>query len=278
MNDDLLAHSNAPDNDLVHHGTSPNDQHPPLSFHSSQEPSVPRTSIFGGPVPDERLSPPHSPLSSDGRGRQQSRTVSERSIENSSLGRQGKTVSSDVASPVQGDEARKISLGRDLSPLVAGAAVVTTEDLVRRLYKPVKEEDSLSIDQERSRSRDHQSLRRTSDQSNTSPMQRDAEWRRQAVGSPDSIHAIIKTPDQIRSSSGQSFRSSETPPLRRVDRSASGNLRGASKKSEAKRRANVREAEPELDLAIPSSSTYDPLTHKGKHRGDMADIYVSILN
>lgn len=102
-----------------------------------------------------------------------------------------------------------------------------------------------------------------------------------------SIHAIIRTPDQMRSASGLSYRSSgtATPPLRRVDRSASGDLRGASKKDEAKSGAKISSEineRPDLNLNlnlesanIPSSSTYDPVTDKGKSRADMTDVYVS---
>ena len=104
--------------------------------------------------------------------------------------------------------------------------------------------------------------------------------------SEKSIHAIIRTltPDQVRSASGLSYRSSAagaaTPPLRRVDRSASGDLRAASKKDEAKNYAKNQansgpQLESELDIGIPSSSTYDPVIDKGKSRADMVDVYVS---
>ena len=126
------------------------------------------------------------------------------------------------------------------------------------------------------------------------PLSRQEGLRSPGVAAPDSIRAIIKTPDQVRSASGQSFRSSETPPLRRVDRSASGDLRAASRKSEAKLDASPKiseEAEPEPgpeldseseslaeqpDVPPATSSTYDPLTDKGKKKADsdMAD-YVS---
>ena len=103
----------------------------------------------------------------------------------------------------------------------------------------------------------------------------------------NSIHAIIRTPDQVRSASGLSYRSStSTPPLRRVDRSASGDLRGASKKDEAKSRAKISseineppDPDPDPDFIIPSSSTYDPVTDKGKspanNHMNMTNVYVS---
>ena len=113
-----------------------------------------------------------------------------------------------------------------------------------------------------------------------------------AITPADSIHAIIRSPDQVRSASGQSFRSSGTPPLRRVDRSASGDLRAASRKDEAKIGASPKiseeaelapepESESESlaeqpDFPPATSSAYDPLTDKGKEKADsdMAD-YVS---
>ena len=108
--------------------------------------------------------------------------------------------------------------------------------------------------------------------------QRDSERRSlsgASVGSVESISAIIRTPDQIRSANGLGQRGSATPPLRRVDRSVSSDLRLAHKKSEAKNLAKPFEAEAEPDLPIPSSSTYDPTKDKGKGRvRDMADIYV----
>ncbi len=60
-----------------------------------------------------------------------------------------------------------------------------------------------------------------------------------------------------------------------MDRSVSGDLRGASKEIDAKRRAKIAEAEPAIAAeTIASSSTYDPLTDKGKNRWDMADVFV----
>ncbi len=224
---------------------------------------------------EEALSESRSPTSSDTRGRQNLKTISENHLEHSPLAYKGKQDVSNIGSPKSDAKARKRS--HDLSPLVtgaaAGAAAIGTGDVDRRLYKPSQDEEDHALEMERSSSHGQDRPRRLSNQSNASAPNRDSEWRRQAIGSPDSIHAIIRTPDQVRSSSGQSLRSSGTPPLRRVDRSVSGDLRGASLKSDAKRRAKMAEAEPAI--AIPSSSKYDPLTDKGKSRGDMADVYVS---
>ena len=126
-----------------------------------------------------------------------------------------------------------------------------------------------------------------------------------AAHSIESIHAHIRTPDRINSPSGQSFRSTGTPPLRRVDHSVSSDLRAASRRSsgagilsppaaldeedDARRRASrkitggsglesLHEMDDQHNTFLASSSTYNPLTDKGKSRAradvDMAD-YVS---
>ena len=251
------------------------DSHDPELHVDAQDPQDVPHSIFGGPMPgNEVMSRSRSPPSDDARGRQQFGMPPKDSLEHSPLAGKGKRDVSGTGSRDSGVKARPTS--HDLSPLMTGAAagatIVGTEDLVRHLHRPSnKGDDESSMDMEKASGRDHD--RRSSNQSNASASYRDHEWRRQAIGSPDSIHAIIRTPDQVRSSSRQSFQSSGTPPLRRVDRSVSGDLRGASMKIDAKRRAKMAEAEPAT--SIPSSSTYDPLTDKGKSRGDMADVYVS---
>ena len=136
-----------------------------------------------------------------------------------------------------------------------------------------------SLDRSRGRNTDRVSSRHNSNTSTkTSILPIATDFPSQGIASPDSIHAIIRTPDKVRSASGQSSRSSGTPPLRRVDRSTSGDLRGASRQIDAKIGAKIgakisEEAEPYI--SIPSSSTYDPLVDKGKNKADMAH-YVSV--
>ena len=289
---------NLPENDQVHDGQHPLDHpniqientpqaelHDPESYVGVQGSHKPRQSIFGSLVIEEEgLSRSRSPASNEARSRRQLKKISENSLENSPLARKGKREVSDVGSPDSGVKPRGTS--HELSPLVtgaaAGAAVISTDVFSSHLTEPSKGEHDRSKDMDRSASRDQDRLRRLSNQSNTSAPTLDSEWHRQNLGSPDSIHAIIRTPDQVHSSSGQSIRSTGTPPLRRVDRSVSGDLRGASMKIDAKRRAKIAEAEPAPAIlgvtegTFPSSSTYDPLTDKGKSRGDMADVYVSV--
>lgn len=129
-------------------------------------------------------------------------------------------------------------------------------------------DDALSTDDQLNRPRS----RAPAQQLNT-PEQRAPVVRPSSVGSIGSIGSI------------NSRRSTGTPPLRRVSRNLSGDLRAASRleeekekeKEEAGRRSSdySRAAEDEL-VNLPSSSTYDPVTDKGKRPVRvMADVYVS---
>ena len=234
----------------------------------------PPPSLFGGPVihDEDTMSRSMSPPSSDARGRRRLNTISE---ETSPLHKKDKRATSDIGSPETGVKERRMR-----SPVADDdeESYLSTEDPISRTRLP-KHEHKDFVDIERSLSRDTDQSSRQSNVSNVPHKHHDGEGRKSSIASmqsDNSIHAIIRTPDQARSASGQSFRSSGTPPLRRVDRSVSGDLRGASKKSEAKSRAKSSQEDPELDTNIPSSSTYDPVTDKGKSRTDMADVYVSL--
>ena len=231
----------------------------------------PTRSLFGGPVShdEDTMSRSLSPLSNDGRGLGRLNTIAE---ETSPL-RKDTPAMSDVGSPEVGVQDRMRSPPTDDD---AGSYMSTDDRLSRQ---PGSARDEHSVDLERSRSRHtdlssrHSTVSRASIVSHKHP---GGEERSASIASDKSIHAIIRTPDQVRSASGQSLKSSGTPPLRRVDRSVSSDLRGASKRSEAKTRAKTSEEDAELDINIPSSSTYDPVTDKGKSRADMADVYVSL--
>ena len=242
----------------------------------------PPQSLFGGPIKhdDEVMSGSMSPTYSDSRGRSRLNPILEDEHEKVSLQKKDKRGVSDVGSPEAGVKER-----RTRSPPVSESLSErdgTSHD-ARSHTRRIADEDRYPFDLERSRSRgiDQLSSRRSNTPNVPSLPTRSVEGERKdsntSVQSDNSIHAIIRTPDQVRSASGQSFRSSGTPPLRRVDRSASGDLRGASKLSEAKARAIDSEAEPDINISLPSSSTYDPVTDKGKNRADMADVYVSSI-
>ena len=241
-----------------------------------------RPSIFGGPtgVNSDVVSPPRSPFG----GRLN--TIEEYSPEESPLHKKGRAVS-DVGSPERGVKAARRSATpqallhqRVRSPHVTGPEgkrLISTDDLIARLSWPAVDEEKHAINLERSRSRDTDH-RPSSRHSNVSGLPSDGANLRSfsgaSVRSGESINAIIRTPEGVHSVSGVSNRSSATPPLRRVDRSISGDLRAANRKSSVKA---ASEAETEIATpTIPPSSTYDPIKDKGKSRvRDMADVYVS---
>lgn len=99
-----------------------------------------------------------------------------------------------------------------------------------------------------------------------------------SIGShTSSIFARIKTPEHIRPNSTISNRSA-TPPLRRVDRAVSGDLRAASQLAEA-RAHHAKSPATSATIASPTQagpSTYDRVRDKGKARApDMSEQYVS---
>lgn len=213
------------------------------------------------------VSPSRSPFVSDISDRPRLNTIAEYSPEGSLLHKKSRSAS-DFGSPEQGVKVprrsavpQQTSQARMRSPLnFESTARLTTpfEDLTYRLSWPPVDEDNHTVDLERSGSR-NTSMSKQSERRSLSGA---------SVGSVESINAIIKTPD---------VNSSGTPPLRRTDRSVSGDLREAHKKGGAKKLAKRKEAERQLDIAIPSSSAYDLTKDKGKSRvDDMAAVYVSL--
>lgn len=247
-------------------------------------------SLFGDPRSHENDSQilARSPHLSENRGRQRLNTISEDSADVSPAHNKDKRAMSDVGSPESGVKGRRMR-SPSVDDSVAGEYVSTYDQISRQSW-PTADEEERAVD-ERSTSRNSDDLATFSSRQSAlpdiMPRHKEGEYRTASTASMQSdksIHAIIRTPDQVRSASGLSYRSSGTPPLRRVDRSASGDLRGASRKGQAKNHAKSSsefepepepEPEPEFDIAIPSSSTYDPITDKGKSRADMADVYVS---
>lgn len=251
----------------------------------AEEPPV---SLFGGPIrhDEDVMSESRSPPSSEAKGRgRRLGTISEDSQERMSLHQKDERALPDVGSPEAGVKGRRVQSPRSDS---VTRSHLSTEGPLSRSRGSSEDQTRRSMDLERSRSRntDQLSTRQNdlSNQPTSITRHTEGECRTASAGSMqsnNSIRAIIRTPDQVRSASGQSHRSSgtPTPPLRRVDRSASGDLRGASKLGEAKIRAKSSETDTsdlEPAINIPSSSTYDPVTDKGKSRADMADVYVSL--
>ncbi|KAL9595549.1 MAG: hypothetical protein Q9219_006379 [cf. Caloplaca sp. 3 TL-2023] len=257
--------------------------------------SQPRPSLFGGPIgasSDGHL--PETPLDHN---RQRLNTITEYSPEESPLHNRNRDLS-DVGSPDRGVKTARrsgtpqaIQKRRTISPPTEQSKrMASADDPASRLFPSAVAEERYHGDMERSRSRGTEQ-RPSSRQSNISslvsgqPKQREYE-RRSLSGasnhSIESINAIIRTPpDQMRSASGMSNRSSGTPPLRRTDRSVSGDLRGANRKSDAKKRERANQTGAELELvtpeaAVPTSSTttHDSTKAGGRSRvREMADVY-----
>jgi len=244
----------------------------------------PHQSLFGGPTSHDSdvISPPRTPIAFDDTPHGGLNTISEYSPEESPLQKKGRRSLSDVGSPERGNNSRRHTQRQIRSPPLPehpAKDMVSTDDIISRLSWPAVDEEKHAVDLERSRSRttDRQASGRQSVVSASSIPPKPVEGATRSfsgasIRSGESINAIIRTPpDTVRSASGLGFRNSATPPLRRVDRSVSGDLRQAAKK-----RASTSEA------AASSSSTsnyiYDTSEDKGKGRaGEMADVYVSSL-
>lgn len=266
---DLPEWTQPADSPVISRATAPTPKPSSMDEKGSPSDSRSRVSLVSPVTPTgfrEERSPSRSPFASDISDRPRLNTIAEYNPEESPLHKSRSA--SDVGSPEQGVKVRRrsavpqqTSQARMRSPLNFESTARLTapfEDLTYRLSWPPVDEDNHTVDLERSGSR-NTSMSKQSGRRSLSGA---------SVGSVESINAIIKTPD---------VKSSGTPPLRRTDRSVSGDLREAHKKGGAKKLAKRKEAERQLDIAIPSSSAYDPTKDKGKSRvDDMAAVYVSL--
>lgn len=239
-------------------------------------PSDAPQSLFGGPVGpgSDRgmsISPPKTPLD----------TIREHMPESSpSHGREREL--SDVGMPEQGTKVAR----HDKSPRqVKGvddelpSSRTPESNLIQRLSSPGAGEHERSMDMDRSISS------RNSNRSIESGRRSSGGLHVDRLRAPDNNY-----PDNtLRPSSVGSNRSSGTRSLRRVDRSLSGDLRAASKRGMPRTATTTTNKTTEAEVGaeqpppatdeeevIPSSSTYDPITDKGKRPArDMAGVYVS---
>jgi len=296
---------------LVHQAATAEPVPITAASHASPGPSeTPSLSLFGGPVginsdnPFEgSLAPGHLGFNSSERTPLD--TIVEHSPEDSPLLKKSRVLSN-IGSPEREIKSMRRSatpryhghdelqsppvLGRGITPppqrhaTPPDSGILSTDDFIARLSWPAVDEDNHSVDLDRVKSRNTD--RHTSSHSNGSARVRDGEFRStsgQSIRSGGSINRF-RTPDrdQIpRPASGVSNRSASgtgTPPLRRVDRRLSGDLRAANKRSEAKLLAKQPDLGFDVDPHIPSSSTYDPIKDKGKGRvRGMTDVYVSYV-
>ena len=258
--------------------------------------SKPR-SLFGGPVGtnsdlDHLRSPPRTPLSTEPR----LNTITETSPDDARMHHKHSRDIQDVGEPEHGVKAARQSqtLHHQLShhrlhsprgdnPRSLG--LVSTDDIISRLSWPNVDEETDAVDLERNLSRNANETEHPSRQQRKPPPF--------ASGKQEKQHEKRQEND-LRSVSGQSARSNEsisaiikesgahspsTPPLRRVDRSLSSDLRAANKRdslSDAKKTAKLYGVPDFVDPLAPPPK-YDPVTNKGKHRIEavsMADVYV----
>ena len=248
------------------------------STHESQEH---QQSIFGGLSRHETgvLSPAKSPIIAGNTPQARLRSINEYSPEEPPLHKHGRRSFSDVGSPERGTKSRPSDgssrrLLRSPAPSEQSAkGMISTDEIISCLSWPAVDDEKGCVELERSRSRttDRQVSDRQSvvSASGAPPKPAETELRSfsgASVRSGESINAIIKeAPGSVRSSA--------TPPLRRVDRSVSGDLREANRVSHAKKRRESSEAAPAF--ASSSSTVYDPTRDKGKGKvRAMADVYV----
>ncbi|KAL9013568.1 MAG: hypothetical protein Q9173_001746 [Seirophora scorigena] len=256
-----------------------------LSGLSGARQDAARPSLFGGPVG----------ISSDGETaldakRRRLNTISEYNPEESPVHNRNREVS-DVGAPDHGVKtARRSGTPQAISQRRAGSpspeqgkGTFATDDSISHLSWPAGDEEKQREDMERSRSRGTEQRSNMSSLVSSLPKQREYE-RRSLSGasnhSVESINAIIRTPpDPMRSASGMSNRSSGTPPLRRSDRSVSGDLRGATNKNHTKKnrkgdaKEGARQSKAEAAEIITPEPHRDPNTERRTGRvRDMANV------
>ncbi|KAI9824924.1 MAG: hypothetical protein M1832_001529 [Thelocarpon impressellum] len=264
-----------------------------------------RPSLFGGPigVNSDRQSAPVTSAEFTPPERRRLNTIREQSPDESPRTRRVRGERRDElrydaqredSSPLQ----LKHPLGKNLTPATdperraKDNKLVSTDELISRLSWPSvdENEETVNIERVKSRDTDRRASSRHSDRSASVPKPRETDRRSPGVHSDLSDASVqrLQTPDRepFRPQSELSNRSngsSGTPPLRRIDRSLSGDLRAASRLGQAKLAkdaigpaSHVERDRNNTHDPTPSSSSYDPVRDKGKGRDrSMADVYVS---
>ncbi|MCJ1287997.1 hypothetical protein MMC26_007350 [Xylographa opegraphella] len=250
---------------------------------------APQASLFGGPIgvnsdSHTMISPPGTPDSSR---RRQLDSMSDAGFDDSPLQEKSRRIS-DRGMPETslGETQRSVALQRHSkqrvrSPLgdyAEDKEPVSTDKIISRLSWPTAEEENHSVDRlDRTKSRNSNPAQRSSSRHSPLPAlaidmakQREPDFRSlsgASIRSGESISAYIRSPE---------IQSPATPPLRRVDRSVSGDLRAANKRGGANSLVKSTESELDTEPGFASSSTYDPVRDKGKERiTKMTDVYVS---
>ncbi|KAI9800117.1 MAG: hypothetical protein M1833_003444 [Piccolia ochrophora] len=263
-------------------------------------------SLFGGPIGyNSDIEPaPMFVHSHTGSEKRPLDTIVEQGLEESPSAKRTRSragVDRSSPSPAMGTS----PIGRHLtsaSPAASGEghdSLLSTDDLISRMSWPSVDdkEETVDISREhrspRSPNRHDYSAMLVPEQGHAQEFERRSPSGQSVKSNNSSVagHGHPRTPDGegIRrpATSSTNRSASGTPPLRRVDRSASGDLRAARRRGQARlakedqrqQQQQQRSRDRSLDLDVdspdvPSSSTYDPVTDKGKNRArDMADVY-----
>ena len=246
------------------------------------------SSLFGGPIGinsdlKSSISPPRTPTTSS---RRQLNTIDEHGPLDALMYEHARAMSDvglpehDLKTVCRSTTPQGVSDLRIYSPQaesLESKAQLSTDDMISRLSWPAVDEDAHSVDLDRNKSRNTDRERRSSSRQSPLPLlasdamkQHEIDLRSisgASIRSGESINAIIRSP--IIQSPG-------TPPLRRVDRSISSDLRAANRRSGAKILGKQAEADLDVKPVVASSSSYDPVNDKGKGRiTKMTDVYVS---
>ncbi|KAI9892970.1 MAG: hypothetical protein M1814_000854 [Vezdaea aestivalis] len=259
-------------------------------------------SVFGSSSKD--VDPPRNPLDTAHSERRQLDPITEDSpIDDSPLGRKGRRAQQDTSpqpkkslrhagAPLDSSNKKSQSLGllQDELPVPKkrsrsrsngdNESVLSTEDLMSRLSWPIVDENEHTVDLDRAKSRERRDLSPNAMLDPSSGEKRDISGGSDRSAGRSTKRFITPDRDLFRPGSTVSNRSASTgtPPLRRVDRSLSGDLRAASRLSEPRAKGKRRPDPPPAELPnILTPSTNVPDLDKGKSRAgpDMADVYVS---
>ncbi|KAI9738777.1 MAG: hypothetical protein M1834_008284 [Cirrosporium novae-zelandiae] len=259
----------------------------------------PRTSLFGGPVITDAGSPilaamsPKTQLSDIVSPRRRLNTITETSPEESPTkpineGGDGKSAGRSLHRVKSTHNSlRSLKTVYDLPPAELDATLA--DDSIPRLSSPGIEErrSDRSFAQHEARVNLESEFRSLSRQSHRSEehLSEKGYKRPDSVLSNESHHSrrsIQSQLSQLSQHSQHSQHPSETPSLRRVDRSLSGDLRSTNQAQQAKQNKQTKVLAKSREVLtqetqfepVASSSTYDPLKDKGKGRvKDMADVY-----
>lgn len=234
------------------------------------ETTGPYVSIFGDGVPRSADNPPQSLTPPRMRSPQPLDTIREHSPEDSPLAKKGRPLS-DVGMPEHGLKSMRRSDTEDTEvPRVLG----------EHHGPPKKIWSGKQPDKETGRARGASIGSDVAVLGGQRPSSAQSDRSAASKGEFGSIFARIKTPEMLSPAGSALSQRSATPPLRRINRAMSGDLRTASLLAEAKTstRQKAQAAASSATTATAGPSTYDRVHDKGKGRAlTMSEEYVRVL-